>query len=585
MVQYNPGILEHLAETGRRSLCPSSAVRINVGTSSCGLAKGAGLLRDKLAARRDWALPVKVTGVGCLGACFAEPLIHVRLPDGRHYFFGRVDGKSLWHVIRLVEGHQPTSYLWLTAVEKEPGRLQGFSDLSITGDRQTSLARFFKLQRRSISHSWGFIDPQDIAEYIATGGYFTLRDALQQFSPEKLRQLITASPLLNLDDRQPPAPLEAPCMTVGSSTELTPLELALVENNPHHLLESLLLTGYALGFSQAVIYIPAKHALAAALLERAIATAREYGLVGDHILGTDYGLEIAVAHNQTHSGGATAPHGLTLEPLQPLAHIPGLIRRAAGSGTEQPDTRIFYLSGDLKSHGFIEVPAEADLPALVQTITNKSSGAWKALQVEFPNGTFIPFDNQNTKSANTTGFMFHELVVLDRHRCILDRTLAAINRGTPRYCAGSPACETGIAALKTKLSLLTQGQGYGEVLEEIEAIARQLARETRCPTGCSPAQLVLSGLRYFRAEFAAHAEGYCPTLACKDLIRFEILQGKCKQCRCCYLVCPSGAVKNRKGTVRFFVDDRLCIKCGACAQACPFGCIKPVSEASSKHEP
>lgn len=581
MYQDKANILKHLAETGRRSLCPPDTVRINISTSSCGLAKGAGLLRDKLAARQGWTTPVQVASVGCLGACFAEPFIRVRLPNGRHYFFGKVDSKSLWHVIRLVEGEPPTSYLWLTAVEKEPGRLQGFSDLEITGDRSTSLARFLQPQVRSISNSWGFIDPQNIAEYVATGGYFTLREALQKFSPQELRQIIAASGLLDLKGEPHPRPSPA-TLAVGSTEELTALELALVENNPHHMLESLLIMGYALGVSEAVIFLPGGYPLAADLLEGAVAAARQYGLVGRDILGTGFSLEISVVQGPPDAAHEGVSPAFALKRLQPLAHLLGLLRRAGGAGKGSPPTRIFYLSGDLKTHGVLEGPAKADLPTLIQAVAAKPADSLKALEVDFPRGIFLPFGGQDTQPGRSSPWLFDEVTVLDRHRCIVERCLSAINAGAVKTCARHSPCQTGLSALKANLSLLTKGQGEAGILPDLEKLAMEMVRKAPCSSGCPPAELVLSALKHFRDEFTAHAYGYCPTLTCKDLIRFEILQGKCKGCRCCYLVCPTGAVMHRQGDKRFFVDDRLCIKCGSCAKTCPFGCIKPVSEAPAK---
>lgn len=569
-------ILENMAAEGRRSLCPPETVRINIGTSSCGLARGAGLLYDKLAARRDWPVPVQVVAVGCLGACFAEPLIQVRLPGGHHYFFGRVDSKSLWHVIRLVEGQPPTSYLWLTAVEKEPGQLRGLSDLQFTGDLNSSLGRFLRPQVRSLSDSWGLINPRSIAEYAATGGYFALKDVLNRFPPRQVREWLITSGVLDGGGKQH---LGRSPLMVGSTNEFTPLELALVENNPHHLLESLLLTGYALGISEAVILIPGRYPLAADLMARALAEARQYGLVGRDILGTRFSLEISVVDAQAFPTLDTKAFGWSSLGLPRLAQVPGLVRRAARNEKLERQTMIFHLTGDVKNHGFVEVPRETDLPGLVRHLTGKSPDSFKALVIDHPHGTFIPFNHKGLPSVPSPSFLFDELAVLDHHRCLVEKSLAAVSAPSLRACPGKAACTAGRSLLQTRLTLLTKGQGGANTLQEIEAVARQMTRESHCPEGCPPAELVLSGLQLFREEFAAHAQGYCPTLACKDLIRFEILQGKCKGCRCCYLVCPTGAVIHRKGDKRFFVDDSLCIKCGSCAKTCPFGCIRPVSEA------
>lgn len=150
-------------------------------------------------------------------------------------------------------------------------------------------------------------------------------------------------------------------------------------------------------------------------------------------------------------------------------------------------------------------------------------------------------------------------------------------------CVKDPSCRAQVSTLEENLVLLTTGRGQPDTLAEIKTVAKTIKKTAKCQLGCSIAGILLTSLQYFKSEYAAHLTGLCPGLTCKELIRYEVIQALCKDCRCCYLVCPTEAVKHRIGDKRFFVDDSLCIKCGSCAATCPCGCIKPISETKQKN--
>lgn len=567
-----------LAEEGRQSICPSSAIRINIGRATCSIAKGADSLSNKLKSRDNWPVPVKIVEVGCLGACFAEPLVHLRLPGGSHYFFGKVDSKSLWHMIRITEGHEPSSFWWMTAQERNPGYFRGFEDLEVMEIRNPTLQRFLKPQLRQISNCWGFIDPDNIAEYIATGGYLNLAKTLTNSRAQAIPELLTKIESLGLDKKILLLDANNEKITAGHPRHLSRLELACLENNPHRLLEGLILVSYALGVSQAVITVPKEYSLAENRLERAIITARHYGFLGNNIFNTGYSLEVTLTNEESSILPDQPP---LLHPLAALSAIPEPIN---GEETHS-GTSLFYFNGDLTGHGFVEVHSGTKMNTLVASLDRKAPDAVKGLQLNYPWGDILPYCEEymgRPQAEPVPPVSFAEVMVLNKHRCIVDHVLNSIKLIAKGLCEQEPFCRAKVSALEEKLLLLTTGRGQQDLPEEIETLAKAIKKTAKCQLGCSVAGLLLTSLEYFQSEYAAHPTGHCPGLTCKELIRFEIIQSLCKDCRCCYLVCPTEAVKHRIGDKRFFVDDSLCIKCGACAATCPCGCIKPVSEPGQK---
>ena len=303
-----PGELLCLAETGKRTLFPTGGVRISIGMATCGRAAGALPISRSLAARQDWDGIVYVVNTGCLGACYAEPLVDVRTPDGKHYFFGDVESSSLWHIIRTAQGSPPSSYLWAVARERRVGVLRSFHDLEFVKVNNQGFIEFFNSQVRRVSSRCGLIDPENMAEYVATGGYSALARLVSAAACRchshnnrvRLERAGRAGFPTGLKWQRAAQSSNPLRIVIANADEGDPgayMDRALLESDPHSVLEGLILASYAVGATQAYVFIRHEYPLAVQALRRAIAEARQAGLLGQRIMGSEYSLEVALVES------------------------------------------------------------------------------------------------------------------------------------------------------------------------------------------------------------------------------------------------------------------------------------------------
>lgn len=616
-------LLKDLAEKGRKSLCPSGASRVSIGMATCGQAAGALAISQKLVARQpEWESVFYVVNVGCMGACFAEPLVDVRTPDGKHYFFGKVNSNSLWHIIRAAEGSPPTSYILAVAKERKPGEIHGIQDLEFIKIENPGFAEFFRSQVRRISARCGLIDPRNIAEYVATGGYSALVRALFQLKPREIIEMVTDSGLRGRGGGGFPtgikwkvaAQSQDPMrFVIANADEGDPgayMDRALLESDPHCVLEGLIIASYAVGANQAYIFVRHEYPLAVQTLKKAIADAREAGLLGENILGTGFSLEVSLVESagafvcgeetsllQVIEGKRGEPsyrppypaakglggHPTVINNVETLANVPWIVLNGSGAfrqlGTEKsPGTKIFCLTGDVKRTGFIEVPLGISCKVLVEKIGGAAEKNIKAVQIGGPSGGIVPYGDFSIdyETVTSSGAIMGSggLVVLGKRRCLVDLARHLVSFMADESCGKCVVCRDGLPELEARLLAVTRGEARENTLGEIEELSEAIANLALCGLGRTAINPVLTTLRYFRDEYKAHLRGECPAVSCRALINFEINLVRCKDCRCCYLVCPSSAVMRRQGKDLYVVDQKLCIKCWACYETCPFGCIR-----------
>jgi len=616
--------LQSLAEEGRLSLFPNIS-RVSVGMATCGRVAGAQSITRALS-ERDWENQACVVSVGCLGACYAEPLVDIRSPEGRHYFYGRVDNRSLWSIIRTAQGAPSAQHLWAVAQERQTGVLRGIHDLELIKLENTSFGEFFHPQVRRISGRCGLIDPQNLTEYAAMGGYRALEKALFKLKPRKIIDIIVAAGLRgrggagfstgekwDITSRSPD-PMR---IVVANADEGDPgayMDRALLESDPHGVLEGLIIAAYSVGASQGYIFVRHEYPLAVQVLRKAIASARKVGLLGHNIMGSSFSLEIGVVE----SAGAfvcgeetsmlqvmenkrgeprlrppyPAAQGLQDHPtlinnVETLANIPWILLNGVDAfqelgTTKSPGTKIFCLAGDVERMGFIELPLGTNTKVLVEEIGGASEQSVKALHIGGPSGGIVPYSgfSLDYESVAATGAIMGSggLVALGTNSCMVDMARHLINFMVQESCGKCVFCRDGLPELEAMLRALCIGQAHEGILEDIEELSRAIAEMALCGLGQTATNSVLTTLKNFLPEYQAHVRGKCPAVHCKPLIDFEINLTYCRDCRACYLVCPSGAVKIRSGKERFIVDQQLCTKCWACYETCPFDCIKITSE-------
>ncbi|SMC37366.1 NADH-ubiquinone oxidoreductase-F iron-sulfur binding region domain-containing protein [Sporomusa malonica] len=619
--------LKSLAEEGKITLCDNKS-RINVGTATCGRAAGALEFYNNLE-KRDWNEKAGVYKVGCLGSCYAEPLVNIRTPDGKYYFFGNIDTNSFWRIVKTAEeppGSKMSPYLWAVAQERKPGILGGIQDLELIKIANSGFSEFFQPQVRRISGRCGLIDPESIAEYVAMGGYLALEKALFKLKRRTIIDMIGASGLRGRGGAgfptgekwdiayQSPDPVRYVIANADEGDPGAYMDRALLESDPHSVLEGLMIAALAVGAFQAYIFVRHEYPLAVQVLRKAMISARKVGFLGNNIMGSNFSLNITLVE----SGGAFVcgeetsmlqvmlgkrgesqlrppypanrgfhDHPTVINNVETLANIPWIILNGAEAfrevGTEKsPGTKIFCLAGDIKRTGFIEVPLGTSTQVLVEKIGAADKESIKALQIGGPSGGIVPYrdfflDYETVASAGAI-MGSGGLVPLNKNRCMVDMARHMTNFMGSESCGKCSICRGGLLELEARLLTLTMGKGYKGILEEIEELSKTISQVSLCGLGQTATNPVSTTITYFRDEYEAHVKGKCPAVSCKPLIDFEIIL-PCKECKACYQVCPTEAVKMRGvKTERFVVDSERCIKCWACYETCPFNSIRITSE-------
>ena len=623
--------LAALADRGGASLCPPDVARIAIGTAACGQAAGAAAFARQLRAHTGLANIAAIVDVGCIGACFAEPLVDVRRPDGLHYLFGRAD-ESYWHVLRTAMRATPSGYPWAVACERTPGVLRGIDDLEIVESRHSGLAQFLTSQTRRVSARCGLIDPASVAEYVAAGGYQALLRAVTTLTPADVTRAVFDAGLRGRGGAGYPtgrkwqiaaASPDPTRFVIANADEGDPgayMNRALLESDPHGILEGLMLASYAVGARQAYIFVRHEYPWAVQVLRRAIASAYESGLLGAGILGSGFDLEVEVIE----SGGAFVcgeesamlevmsarrgePHrrppypterGLGEHPtvinnVETLANVPWILENGAeafrGCGTEEsPGTKVFCLTGDVLQTGFAEVPLGTRAEALLTGIGGSRPASVRALQIGGPSGGIVPRDDVVLayESIAESGAMMGSggLVALSPERCVVDLAQHLVSFSEGESCGKCVVCRDGLARLHEMLLAVTLGKGYEGILEDIEDLAKTIQALSQCGLGQNAVNPVLTTLRHFRDEYEQHVAGRCPTLVCKGLITFEIDEKCCPpRCQYCYLVCPVNAIK-LDATGHYYVEQPLCTNCWACHEVCSHNGVRPVSKGGMLHE-
>ncbi len=621
-----PTALRELFMVGQQRLCPEHRVRIGIGMASCGMAAGADIRAMLLEARRDLEQAADIYHVGCIGACYAEPLIDIRTIDGHHYLFGKAGTSNHWPIIRTALKQTFQHGAWMILKEQQTGLLTGFHDLELVRSIDTSLGSFFAHQRRRISRHCGLIDPSSLAEYVATGGYFALARALASGQPELIINTLAAAKLRGRGGsgfvtaekwRLAAASPDPIRYVVANADEGDPgayMNRTLLESDPHQVIEGLLLAAYATGARQAYLFVRNEYELSITRLQKALDDAYAAGLLGSSILGSAFDLDMSVIRSggafvcgeetallQIMAGTRGEPirrppypaekgfqgHPTIINNVETLANIPWIVAQGAErfqqAGTaDSPGTKIFCLTGDIPRSGFIEVPLGTSVKTIVVDIGGALPRQVKALQIGGPSGGLLPYSDfpLDFSTLQTTGAMIGSggLVVLNKHRCMIDLTQQLAAFLANESCGQCLFCRDGLAQLHNLLNDLISRRATTETLNDIVDLARTIAATSRCGLGKTAVNPLLTALNYFGAEFQQHLDGLCQALACNDLIRYQIVEKLCSDCLACYKYCPVNAVELLpiSGPGRYVFNMAICIHCKTCIEICPHSCIVPI---------
>jgi len=554
---------------------------------------------------------VKVVQTGCHGLCELGPVIIV-YPEG--VFYSRVQEEDVEEIVseHLLKGRIVKRLVYEESIDKDV--IKSLDNVD-----------FYKKQLRIALRNCGVIDPENIDEYIAMDGYKAIAKALTEMTPQQVIDEIKKSGLRGRGGAGFPTGVKwgfaAPNKSdkkyvVCNADEGDPgafMDRSVLEGDPHAVLEAMAIAGYAIGSDQGFIYVRAEYPIAIKRLEIAIRQAREYGLLGDNILGTGFsfdidlkmgagafvcGEETALLNSIEGQRGEPRPRppfpaneGLWGKPtilnnVETLANICQIIRNGAdwfaGIGTERSHgTKVFALGGKINNTGLVEVPMGTPLRDIIYEIGGgcPNGKAFKAVQTGGPSGGCIPAEHIDVPIEYDTlvqiGSMMGSggMIVLDEDNCMVDIAKFFLQFTCDESCGKCTPCREGTKRMLEMLEKITQGKGEEGDIERLEKLALNIKDSALCALGQTAPNPVLSTIRYFRDEYEAHIrDKKCPAGVCTALLEYVIDEDKCKGCGICARNCPADCISGKAKTP-YVIDGDKCIKCGTCMEKCPFDAI------------
>lgn len=562
-------------------------------------------------ARRGLTDQVRLRATGCQGFCEQGPVLVIEPED---WFYCRVTPDDAADIVSSLQRGEPVARLLYT----DPA-----SGKTLTRESEIP---FYALQDRTLLSLNRQVDPRAIEDYLALGGYSTLSDVLTNgWTPERvIREVIVSGLRGRGGGGYPTGRKWASCRAahgeekyvICNADEGDPgayMDRALLEGNPHLVLEGMLLGAWAIGASQGYIYVRREYPLAVEHARLAVQQARDYGLLGRDILGSgfDFDLEIARGGGAFVCGESTAlmaslegkvgeprpkdvhtvEEGLWDKPtclnnVETWANVPLILKggaaRFAAKGTKRSKgTKIFALTGQVRNTGLVEVPMGISLRALVFGIGGgpRNGVAIKAVQTGGPSGGCLPVSEFDLpvdfESLSEAGSMVGSggLVVLDERSCMVDVARYFLAFLQEESCGKCVPCRIGIDRMLEILTDITEGRGRPEQLDLLEDLADTVQATSLCALGKSAPNPVLSTLRYFRDEYLAHlTDRRCPAGVCRALITYAVDTARCQGCGACLRACPHAAIAGEKKQPHT-IDPARCQRCGLCAAVCPADAI------------
>ncbi len=555
---------------------------------------------------------VAVVETGCHGLCALGPIMIV-YPDAT--FYSMVQPGDVPEIVseHLLKGRPVTRLLYQETVSPTGG-IKALSDTD-----------FYKKQHRIALRNCGVINPENIEEYIGTGGYEALGKVLTEMTPDDVIQTLLDAGLRGRGGagfptglkwklcKQNDADQKYVCCNADEGDPGAFMDRSVLEGDPHAVLEAMAIAGYAIGANQGYIYVRAEYPIAVDRLKIAIKQAREMELLGKNIFGTgfDFDIDLRLGAGAFVCGEETAlmtsiegkrgeprprppfpaQKGLFGKPsilnnVETYANIPQIILNGpewfASMGTEKSKgTKVFALGGKINNTGLVEVPMGTTLRTVIEEIGGgiPNGKKFKAAQTGGPSGGCIPAEHFDVPidydNLIAIGSMMGSggLIVMDEDDCMVDIAKFFLEFTVEESCGKCTACRIGTKRMLEILTKITKGQATMEDLDKLEELCHYVKANSLCGLGQTAPNPVLSTLRYFRDEYEAHIkEKRCPAGVCKALLSYNIDRDKCRGCTLCARTCPAGAII---GSVKnpHVIDQNKCIKCGACMEKCKFGAI------------